>query len=92
MIDGVLRGSGRRFGWVLTAVLVILGMAVRTVVAQDLAGTWQGTVEGATGRADRAEDFKDGDTDKSALKAVLYRIDQDDYGRAASSISVQDGW
>jgi uncharacterized protein (TIGR03435 family) len=34
---------------------------------------------------------KAGDTDKSGWAAVLYRIDQDGYGRVSSGISLQDG-
>lgn len=75
--------------WLAVGVLIATG---GVAAAQDMAGTWQGTIQSGGNSARMVLKIaKAGDADKSGWKAVLYRIDQDDYGRAASSISLQDG-
>jgi uncharacterized protein (TIGR03435 family) len=82
-------------GWVAIAAMVAAGLVARPGVAQtalDIAGTWQGTMQAGNGMRIVLKISKagDGEAEKGGWKAVLYSIDQDDHGRAASSISLQD--
>ena len=89
--------AGREFGWtecgrwVVMVALLVVGLGARAAIAQDIAGTWQGTMQVFGGVRMVVKISKVDEAEKSAWKAVLYRIDQDGYGRAASSVSVQDG-
>jgi uncharacterized protein (TIGR03435 family) len=81
--------SGRRgFGlatWLAILVTVLSGLGSRPGQAQDIAGTWQGSV------GEMRVVLKVSKGGEGVWKAVLYRIDQDGYGRGASSFSLQDG-
>jgi len=75
--------------WVVVAALMAVGLA-RPVVAQDIAGTWQGTANlGQPARIVVKISKPAGD--KSGWKAVLYSLDMGDgsEGREATSVALE---
>ncbi len=67
--------------------LTVLGLfCIATLLAQDLTGTWQGTLKA---ERDLRIVLKISKGDNGALKAVLHSIDQGGQGIPASSISLQ---
>ncbi len=73
--------------WIVTALAGIVAANVGNLMAQDLAGTWQGTLQAGKElrivlKVSKADD---------AWKAMFYSIDQSGQGLAASSVSLQGG-
>ena len=83
--------SGRRGFAIVTrlAILVtlMLGLGARSAPGQDIAGTWQGTMEGPGARVL----LKVTKGDAGGWKGVVYRMDQEGSGRTASSLTAQNG-
>jgi len=68
----------------------IIGLAVlpqAALLAQNLVGTWQGTLQAPN--RDLRTVIKISTTDKDTLKAILYSIDQGAQGIPSSSVTVQ---
>ncbi|HEY4381498.1 MAG TPA: hypothetical protein VGN01_14195, partial [Acidobacteriaceae bacterium] len=81
-------GRGLRLGLAALA-MGVAAIGAQGAVAQDIAGTWQGTMQVNGGarvvlKVTKAEA-------PAGWKAVLYSIDETDAGRAANSISLQAG-
>ena len=90
-------------GWISIATAILIGMASLPVLAQTetqtaqagqatqaaqgIAGTWQGALEGSGARVM----LKVAKGDAGGWKGVVYRLDQEDSGRLASSLTVQNG-
>ena len=73
-------------GWVgLVGAGIAPFLSVCGVRAQEIAGTWQGTVQGVNARV--MVKIEKGDA--GVWKGVLYRVDQEDSGRALTSVAVK---
>jgi uncharacterized protein (TIGR03435 family) len=72
----------------LTGAAAVIALSGTAVHAQDLTGTWQGTLQ--AGRELRIV-LKISSADGGGLRAVMYSIDQGGTGIAASAVAVQDG-
>lgn len=68
--------------------LIVFATFQAAVFAQDLTGSWQGTLTPQPGR-DLRTIFKISKADDGSLKAVLYSIDQGAQGFGSSSVSLQ---
>ncbi|HEX5432586.1 MAG TPA: TIGR03435 family protein [Bryobacteraceae bacterium] len=68
--------------------IVLAVLSGSGLLAQDIAGTWQGTLQPPAGRGLRTV-IKITKADGGALKAVLYSIDQGGQGLPASAVTVQ---
>jgi uncharacterized protein (TIGR03435 family) len=69
-------------------VIVFAALPAGALLAQDLTGSWQGTLSPAPGR-DLRTVFKISKGDNGALKATLYSIDQGAQGFGSSSVTLQ---
>jgi len=68
--------------------ITLAALSVSTLFAQDISGTWQGTLHLGAGR-DLRTVLKISKGDGGALKAVFYSIDQPGAGIPVSAISLQ---
>ncbi len=75
----------------LLLMLALLAFPSSALLAQNISGTWQGTlkVEGPNGSADLRTVMKISRADNEALKGVFYSIDQDPTPIAITSISLK---
>jgi uncharacterized protein (TIGR03435 family) len=93
MIRRVELGRKLRAGWAsgLVAVAAMLlglgGARLGAQTGQDIAGTWQGALEGSGARVM----LKVAKGDAGGWKGVVYGLDQEDRGRTASSLTAQNG-
>ena len=70
----------------MLSIVALVTLSVGVVRAQDISGTWQGTLQ--AGRPLRVV-IKISNADGAGLKAVMYSIDQGGQALAASTISLQ---
>ena len=68
--------------------IALAALPAAALLAQDVTGTWQGTLTVPSGRELRTA-LKISKGDAGALKAVLYSIDQGGGGMTATSVTLQ---
>jgi uncharacterized protein (TIGR03435 family) len=88
--------AGREFGWtecgrrVAMVALLVVGLGAQVGVAQDIAGTWQGTLQAGKGMRVVLKISKgDSGADKGNWQGVCYNIDEEEQGRVVSSITLE---
>ena len=82
--------GSRRIFYMTFKVLVMAALWVTSVFAQNITGTWQGTLQ-TPQRALRLV-MKITRADDESLKATLYSIDQNGQGFPGSALSLQSAW
>jgi hypothetical protein len=75
----------------LLPILALLALPGSTLLAQNITGTWQGTlkVSGANGSVDVRTVMKISRADNESLKGVFYSIDQDPTPIAMTSVTLK---
>src|SRR5689334_6302346 len=75
----------------LLRILAFLALSTSALLAQNIAGTWQGTlkVNGANGSVDLRTVMKISQADNESLRGVFYNIDQDPTPIAMTSITLK---